>query len=309
MKTKQIALALAAVAVGVWFGRLAWRAHHHLVTLRVRNAPVAEVVRSLERQTWERIRFDKKMGAKITLNAKDAPLEEVLDMVADQAGARWQKTFAVGSSKDALAKLEAVLEGAVKLNDAGWTNVAPKFAGFAMEIPPGGGPEPIPGRPGMVLQRQMIRPEDTRGGKPGEAGGGAKMFAILPDGTMDQWSSERLVLESSLRPALGSALPEEASVETAARVASAVHGRSRLYYALEKSPFEMGPMMGSGRRLMGPRKTGPEHSDLNGAVANMAQMSQQRRLREMSRSPEEKVERARQNASNRIQMETHDENN
>ena len=136
------------------------------------------------------------------------------------------------------------------------------------------------------------------------------MFAIMPGGKTDQWSSERLVLESSLLPLLGPQLPEEASAETSARVASSVHGRSRLYYALEKSPFEMGPMMGSGgRTLTGPRKVGPEHADLNGAIANMAQMSQQRRLREMSRSPEEQVERARQNGTNRMRMETHEENN
>ena len=126
---------------------------------------------------------------------------------------------------------------------------------------------------------------------------------------MDQWSSERLVLESSLVPQVGQELPEEASAQTVERVASAVHGKSRVYYALEKSPFEMGPMMGGGRTIKAAHGPGPEHPDLSGAVANMAQMSQQRKLREMSRSPEEQVERARQNASNRMQMETHEESN
>ncbi len=310
MKTKRIALALAAVAVaGLWFGRLAWRAHQNLVTLQVRNMPLAEVVKSLGRQTWEKIRFDKKLGAKITLNVKDAPLDQVMDLVADRAGARWQKTFAVGADDGAMAKLEAALEDATKLNDAGWTNLEPGFADLALDHPPAGGPEPISGKPGMMLHRQMLRTEDTVGGKSGQAGDGAMMVAILPDGTIDHWSSERLVLESRLLARLGPEMPSEATVETTARVAASVHGRSQLYYVLAKSPFEMGPMMGGGRTLMGPRKTGPEHPDLNGAVANMAQMSRQRRLRELSRSPEEQVERARQNSADGIRMETHEEKN
>ncbi|HTA31540.1 MAG TPA: hypothetical protein VK731_13695 [Candidatus Cybelea sp.] len=310
MITKQIALGLAAVAVaGLWFGRLAWRAHQNLVTLHVRNTPLVEVVKSLERQTWEKIRFDKKLGAKITLNVKDAPLDQVMDLVADRAGARWQKTFAVGADVGAMAKLEAALEDSTKLNDAGWTNIAPGFSDLALDNPPGGGPEPVPGKPGMMLHRQMPRTEDTVGGKSGKAGDGAMMVAILPDGTIDRWSSERLVLESSLLPRLGPDLPSEATVKTTARVAASVHGRSQLYYVLAKSPFEMGPMMGGGRRLMGPPKTGPEHPDLHGAVANMAQMSRQRRLRELSRSPEEQVERARQNSADRMRFESHEENN
>jgi hypothetical protein len=321
MKTKQIGIVLASVAVaGIWFGRLAWRAHHNLVTLQVRNMPLADVVRSMERQTWEKIRFDKSMNARISLNVKDAPLSRVMDLVAERAGARWQKTFAVGGSDAAMAKLETVLEGAAKLDDAGWTNLAPRFSELAFANPPGpiisqnsigGGaaPERIEGKRGMILHRQMLRPEDSRVGNAGEEGGGRRMVSTLPDGTMDQWSSERLVLESSLLALLGPELPEEASAETAARVASSVHGRSRLYYALEKSPFEMGPMMGGGVRMKGPPKEGADHIDLSDAVANMAQMSRQRRLRELSRSPEEQVERARQNGTNRMRMETHEENN
>jgi hypothetical protein len=310
MKTKQIALGVAAMAVvGLWFGRLAWRAHNNLVTLQVRNMPLAEVVKSLERQTWEKIRFDKKLGAKITLNVKDAPLEKILDLVADRAGARWQKTFAVGAAQGAMAKLEAVLEGEAKLNEAGWTNLAPKFAELVMEDLPGGGAEQVPGKPGLMLGRRVIRSQDTRAGQSGGAAGGAQMISTLPDGTVDQWSSERLVLESTLLPLVGQELPEEASLETAGRVATIVHGKRRVYYALEKSPFEMGPMMGGGRTVKAARAPGPEHPDLNDAVANMAQMSRQRRLRELSRSPEEQVERARQNSDDRMRFEAHEANN
>jgi hypothetical protein len=310
MKTRHIGLVLAAVAVaGIWFGRLAWRAHHNLVTLRVRNMPLAEVVSSLERQTWEKIRFDKSLGARITLNVQDAPLASVLDLVADKAGARWQKTFAVGASAGSMAKLEAVLEGAAKLDTAGWTNLAPRFSELTSDLPPGAGPEQIQGKPGLILHRQLLPAGVSPGGRPVEPGGGAKTVAFLPDGTVDQWSSERLVLESSLLPLLGPELPSEATAETAAHVASSVHGRSRLYYALEKSPFEMGPMMGGGRTMPGPGKNKLAHVAPGDPIAAMAQMSKERRLREMSRSPEEQVERARQNGATKMRMETHTEDN
>jgi hypothetical protein len=314
-----MAFALAALAVaGLWFGRLARRAHQNLVTLHARNMPLAEVVRLLQRQTWERIRFDKSMSAKITLNVKDAPLSAVLDLVADRAGARWQKTYAVGASDGAMAKLEAVLDGAAKLAEAGWTNLAPRFSDLALENPPGsiisqssigGGaaPEHIEGKPGMILHRALLPNGVSPNGKTGEAGGGAKMVTIGPDGTMDQWSSERLVMESRLLPLLGSQLPAEATPATAAHAASAVHGRSRLYYALEKSTLAMGRMPGGGGTLPGPRKPGLAHFAPGDAFANMKQMLEQGRLRELSRSPEEQVERARQHGDTNMRMGTYQE--
>src|SRR5579872_5996251 len=154
MKAKQIGILLVALAAtGLWLGRLAWRIHHNMVTLHARNMPLAEVVRSLERQTWEKVRFDKSMNARITLNVEEVPLEQVLDLVADRAGGRWQKTFAVSASDGAIKKLESALESAGKLGPAGWTNIAPQFNETGDAEFPGGGPEPAAGTPGPFFHR------------------------------------------------------------------------------------------------------------------------------------------------------------
>ena len=101
MKTKLIVFTVIAVSAlaGIWLGAGAWRAHKKIVTLHVRNAPLAEVIRQIERQTHETIRFDQKLDAKVTLDVKNKPLTEVLDSVSEQAGARWGKTYAVYSSE------------------------------------------------------------------------------------------------------------------------------------------------------------------------------------------------------------------
>jgi hypothetical protein len=325
MKKRKIGIAIvvAGALAGLWFGRLAWRAHHNLVTLRARNVSLAEVVRSLERQTWEKIRYDKRLNAKITLNVKDAPLDSVMDIVADRAGARWQKTYAVGARGATMSRLESALAGETKLDAAGWTNVAPPIldlphedvigGGLApdqMAMSPGnGGPGsgPMPPGAGRIMHR-IIRP----GGLDGPDGGGPGMgqtITVLPDGATDQWSSERIVLETDLVSQAGPNLPSEATVETAKHLASVVHGRSQLFYDLAPAPLGMGGpgprgglrMAGRGPHLQG---DGPPPGDI---VASMTQAQQRRRLREMSRSPEEQVERARQNGANKMRFETFDE--
>jgi len=91
MKTKYLlAGAVIALAVaGAWLGRSAWRAHRGLVTLHVRNAPLADVIRALEKQTRQTIGVDKKLDSLITLDLNNKPLSAVLDRLADQSGARW----------------------------------------------------------------------------------------------------------------------------------------------------------------------------------------------------------------------------
>lgn len=331
MKTRDfgIVIAVAVTLAGFWFGRLAWRAHRNLVTLNARNMPLADVVRSLERQTWEKIKYDKHLNARITLNVKDAPLDSVLDLVADRAGARWQKTFAVGAGSGSLSKLESVLAGETKLDDAGWTNVAPPMARMPPEDVIGGGPAPEIGGPGPDqmppgggrIVRRFVRPGGPGGdggfGHAEGAGGGGfagpaggQTITVMPDGTTDQWSSERIVLETDLLARLGANVPSEATRETAKHLASTVHGRSQLYYDLAPDPFGMGgPGPGAGLRMAGggPHMRGGGPGPGGDIVASITQAQRQRRLRELSRSPEEQVERARQNSNNKMRIETVDE--
>src|SRR5437660_4065542 len=92
----------AAALVGIGVGWIGWRAHNHLVTLKVRNAPLVEVIRKLEQKAGERIRLDPNLDGKVTLDVKNMPLGKVLDLVSEQAGARWGKTYAVYDTDSAL---------------------------------------------------------------------------------------------------------------------------------------------------------------------------------------------------------------
>ena len=52
-------IALLVGAAGLYAGWLAYNAHRNLVTLDVRDMEVREVVKKIERQTWEDIFVDK----------------------------------------------------------------------------------------------------------------------------------------------------------------------------------------------------------------------------------------------------------
>ena len=290
MKTKPFPLAMAVLLAlaCAWFARLAWRAHRDLITLHVRNAPLAVVVRALERQSWEKIRFDSHLNARITLDMDNAPLSTVLDKLAEKAGALWGRTYAVYASDSALKGLESVLRGEEELAAAGWTNLAPKNEPLAP--PPRGlpssGEEKLPG----MRQRHSIVVKGKRE---------TKVISIGPDGVTHEWSSERLVLPAALYSRLGADLPSAATAETAARTASIVHGRSCLYYFLEPAPPGMDNLSGGGgtSSQAGAVKVG----DIQGELTRKTQF---RRLKELSLSPEAQVQQARQNLANQRQTQT-----
>src|SRR6266576_3954482 len=111
-------------------GRAVYRARHNLVTIDVYNAPLTAVIKQLERQTRETILLGKGLEAKVTLAVKNLPLDEVLDKLGQQVGANWSKWHAVHGSERALNQLETALRDRTKIEEVGWTNIAPQgFAG------------------------------------------------------------------------------------------------------------------------------------------------------------------------------------
>lgn len=125
-KIIQIAVVVAVTATAAWTGRLVYRARHNLVTIDVYQAPLASVIKQLERQTREKILVGKGLDAKVTLALRNVPLDEALDKLGQQAGGNWSKWHAVDDSERALNQLEAALRDRMKIEDAGWTNIAPQ---------------------------------------------------------------------------------------------------------------------------------------------------------------------------------------
>lgn len=219
MKPKHLFLAIAALlaAGGFWFARAAWRAHRQLVTLDIPNATLAVVLRKIEWQVWEKIRTEESLaGVHVKLHVKDRPLTEVLDRLAEQAGARWNTVYAVYRGKRALKALDSALQRDGKLDAAEWTKIAPSLAAFAQTRPD----------PASLIS-----------------------FERGVDGQLEMWSPRELVLESSLRNRLGNDLISTNSVPTtaaAAQTARKVDGRWTTYLAFYKTSMGIGFKMPRG---------------------------------------------------------------
>src|SRR5207249_12287388 len=129
--------------------------------------------------------------------------------------------------------------------------------------------------------------------------GRMKISRMSPGGEILQeelWSTTRLVMETPLSPRLGDAIPEKASSETAARAAAKVHGRFVTYYALEK-PLIAG-MPGMGKMIHSISRQihvddGTNNPLANGDIrARIEAEARQRRMEELSLTPEQQVQRA-----------------
>jgi hypothetical protein len=145
MKTKYILLSVVIVlAVALcWVGRSVYRAHKNIVTIDVYQVPLTSVIKQFERQTRETIIADNGLDAKVTLAVKNKPLDEALDQLARSAGANWSKWYAVHGSERALTQLETALRDRSKIEEAGWTNIAPNdiAGGPEWHSGPGAAPE------------------------------------------------------------------------------------------------------------------------------------------------------------------------
>lgn len=133
-------LLTAVTGYAGWIGYLAWR---DLVTLDVRNMDVRKVVKKMERQTWESISVDKGVEGKVTLKVRRAPLQKVLQLVAEQTFARPAVIYPLYKNDQSLTTLKQALNGQFDAAEHGWTNLQSRsFGGM------GGGPMMMMGGPG-----------------------------------------------------------------------------------------------------------------------------------------------------------------
>jgi hypothetical protein len=296
MKTKYLLLGVGAVlAAGtIWGGRVAWQIRHQLVTLDVRNMPLAEVLRKVERQTWKKIRAEKNLDSRITLHVKNKPLSYVLDRLAEQAGARWSTLYAVYNSPTAVKALDTSLRGDSKIESAGWTKVAPKPPPMD-ELPPAAAAQLAAAKANMGAgpadgQRRMM--VVRRGAN------GPVTFSGGPDGQMEMWSAEELVLETPLTTRLGEQ-DLAATAQSAAASARKVNGKWTTFLAFRKSAmgigFRLPPTRGPGEvgSPNAPRGPGGTNSLRGPGLDPMKHNANDRFAR---LTPEQRVQRARERA-------------
>jgi hypothetical protein len=295
MRSTLLMVSLIFLAAGLWAGRAAWRAYRQLVTLDVRNAPLADVLRKVEWQTWKRIRAENAIEARITLHVHNKPLSEVLDRIAEQAGARWTTLYAVYGSTRALKALDATLRSDGKLEPAGWTKIAPATPAF--DPPPGpktGGTFPVgPGADGPDGSGPGGLGPNGPGPGPRMGGtmvfrraGGGPTFIQSANGQTEVWSREELIMETPLSSQFGAVQREAVTAQAATEVAREVHGRWTTYLAFRKSSLGFafdrmphGPPDGP----RGPGQPGlfpPPHHDPNDRFARLTPAQRVQRARE-----------------------------
>ncbi|MCI0536698.1 MAG: hypothetical protein L0Z50_15885 [Verrucomicrobiales bacterium] len=257
MKTSiKIGIGFVFVAAGSWFAYAAWRAHKNIVTLHVRNVPLAEAVRKIERQTRERICVDRRLDTTVTLEVANKPLVEVLDLIGEQAGALVTAVHAVHHSRAALQRLATALSDGDIAKAAGWTNIAPRLpemddtenspgsnqandihssgAGVSRGVTVGGD--------GVEVQ-QEVRMVNGPKGRRTTSESTPPMIVFRRVGSDDGGSTatteiivpERIDIEVGLARLLGEDAPASPSYENALETARKVKGRSTTLYALRKS--------------------------------------------------------------------------
>src|SRR5207302_6750887 len=107
----------------VWGCYRAVRARSKLVTLKVDDVELREVIRKLEWQTWENILVHRDVQGRITLDVKSTPLPEVLEMIARQAHCRSRMLHPLYSSRGSLSNFKKGVRGQIDPVVPGWSDL------------------------------------------------------------------------------------------------------------------------------------------------------------------------------------------
>src|SRR5207244_1204890 len=85
---------------------------------------VRDVLRQVERQTWETIPVHREVTGRVTLDVTDVPLPEALSLVAEQVHARSQVLQPLYSSPASLDGFMQAARGDAEPAKVGWTKLA-----------------------------------------------------------------------------------------------------------------------------------------------------------------------------------------
>lgn len=292
MSKKQILIAAVAafcLVSAVALFRAVERARHDLVTLRVSEMPLAKVLRKISSQTRERIVWDDHLDTRVNLDVKDVPLTEVLNLLAEQAGAVSRTTYAVHGTKTALENLLRILQRGGDPTQSGWTNLSTR-SGFGEQE----GTHKVVSESGERGSEQVFRSVKvvTRG-----ADGVAHELDLSP---------ERLLLQGTLVSRLPAGQPIAATDRAAAPLAEAMHSRWSKFYTLEALPIPTGGFSSMLGRFTGgapdPSRFGP------GTALNPARMESEIKRRQYERltrlTPEQRSRQSAQRGSTKVTVET-----
>lgn len=298
MRTKcLLAGFIALLAVAVWAGFAHWW-HRGLITLNVRDMPLAEVLEKIEAQTGAKLRAEQSLeSARITLHVKSKALQFVLDRIGGQAGAQWSTIYAVYDSASALHALDAALAGDGQLEPAGWTKIAPAA------VPPANSPPVMHNPAGRDGHMMLFRNTPS----------GPVMFESAPGGKMQEWSPEELTTQSSLLPRFGSNTNLLPTAADAAASAKKVNGQWTTYFAFSKSERGADLARMTAMRLNQARRPPASFNATNGfgkmrlasTNATFAPVSINPNDRYANLTPEERVQQARSRAQFRAQSGNH----
>lgn len=229
MKSRNI-IWIAALFVGaaaLYGGWLAYLAHRDLVTLSVRNMEVRDVVKKVERQTWESIFVDKSVQGKVTLNVRRMPLQEVLRRIGEQTFSRSSALYPLYSNSKSLEALKQSLRGEIDPATHGWRNLQDRSFG------PGPGGMPGFGMPGFAApgqtrsQNQLVSLNIL---------GKDVSFATL---ALSRFAQARVVPEDGTTALVNLTLKQATVRQSVAKLAKAAKRKWTQVYALQ-------PMFGPG---------------------------------------------------------------
>lgn len=307
IKTAAVVGTVALLAIGTAMQqRTAYCFRHGLVTLHARNAPLAEVIHKIERQTGQKICWDPALNRPVTLEVSNLPLPQVLDKLIMLEGAYWGTDFAVYESQAGLDKLVDALQGGARLQAAGWTNLSGAKIDYAYTVkfhyPNGtsrydrGASSGVPRRDYRFVRlsfeanltntqtRSMEAQMEANAKKDliGQAIYGPSRSAGEANAAEGVLAPERLVAEITLAARLEDKTPAPATPEEADKIAKAAQAAWTTIYTMRKSPIaESGIRLVHLGEPMLPRPT------------NFSQTLQQGKIEMLTLSPEQREDHAR----------------